>query len=213
MVNTKLFNVIVLSLCVNISSAQYCTIKEDSAIINHYACLMKNERVNVYQYQAPMDLSSYFYNEIIGYDIQKDSISLSIMSTTDKTYSYRLVLKSELNMDSICICDNQVQLNGDSFFLALYQPIEDIEVYHVSHIIERTGRNAMFPLKPSVYTRFRKKALTQCPVLKAKCTWNCKLPLKDNSTYIYITHKDYHVSELIKISVLNDGMRKTRDEK
>lgn len=203
MAHKKFFNIIVLSLCVNFSLAQYGSIMEDSVIVNHYACLMKNGRVNVYKYQAPKDLSTYFYNEIIGYDILNDSISLSIMSTADKFYSYRLVLESELNPDSICICDNRVQLNGDSFLMALYQPIEDIEVYYVPHITERAERKGTFPLKPLVYTRFRRKDVSPCPVVRTKCSWNCKLPLTDNSTYIYITHKDYGVSELIEISVRN----------
>lgn len=202
--NIKYVFLTMLTFVVRVVYAQYCVYQDSVIQINHYACEDNRRNIVVYKYLSPKDLpGSYFYCDIYDCNFDNEELFMKLKCSEDMFGVYELVKKSELDT-TLCVCENCMVafVHDDSVILSSYHPLKNIKVYYFSKIDKRVSRYKSKSYDSHInFVTIPKRKLKEHHAIRNKCYYSCHVPYRKGHCFLYISHPDFQVSELIEIII------------
>lgn len=207
MANIKYVFLTMLTFVARVAYAQYCVYQDSAIQINHYACEDNRMNIVVYKYQSPKDLTgSYFYSDLYECNFDNEELFMKLKCSDNLFGVYELVKKSELDT-TLCVCENCMVafVQDDSVILSSYHPLKNIKVFFfsktsISKIDKKVSGQKFKSCDSHInFVTIPKRKLKEYPAITNKCYYSCHIPHRKGHCFLYISHPDYQVSELIEV--------------
>ena len=203
MANIKFFLFILLTFIARIAFAQYSVGQEGDFQINHYACKDSGKKIVVYEHLSPKDFcDALFFNcEVYECYFNNNHLIVKFRCSDDGFGRYNLMKKSDMDTN-LCVCEECLTAfqNNDTVLLSVYYPLKNIEVYLPTKVNKTTLINkTRYPASHTIFATISKRKIRRITMVPNKCIYSSCISPKKGHWYLYLTHSDYQVSELLEI--------------
>lgn len=212
MVYIKFILLVIVVMLTQIASAQYCGDHLDNFEIGYYACVKKGRNIIVFVYRQPNDLlyknRMSFNTMVASCEADEDSTTIVLRCSIDYNMmggSRKLAKKMDLDTTDFCICDecDQIPVGEDSVYVTIYHPLSGVVIY--DSIKMNRIKNTKWFEGGTIYAILKKNKMKAKRIASSKCSLSCTVSNADLPCYLYVTHPNYQVSELIEISAGNNN--------